>query len=413
MKPSILELMQPSTDQVRDNLLFVSFAWFLFLIFCNIYGYIYVKLTGSLEYIFHGFYLPDGFLAEISLVLVLIFYFIVALLFYFGSKAWLPVRLNLSRFSSKRKFFDFFMIFLLALYIYQIILSGVGMAGGEQVASIGFFGYFFVLVRVDYLAIIYVFLFRLSRSSVLILALVLMSSFLRGWVGDILILMLAILGLSSFNFKVFFFSKYFFYTISIVFLAGVLLQLRLYYRLGGLESLLLNLDVVTLDYYLGLPHELMMRFQQIYSLIYILGNFNYFYELYSSGSVTPIYFEGAVPKTIFSVLVGAPGDGLGYLLADHNRDLVVGRKTAFTPGILAHIVLNPFSFVYLIIVPLISGLLVSFYGGNRGFLIIMYIYVMNLFSFGWASAYFSVLMAVLVLSIIILSSSGLVRSRMR
>ena len=376
--------------------------WILILFAANTYALILIVNSNSLDEVYKGSLRPDITALSINYILTLAFYLSIFTLFYIVSISNNKYKINIDDISrSSLNYFDYTLIILLLMYIYSILTTGIGSAGGGEIQNVGLFEYFFILIRIDYLSILYVFIVKPSPKRLSIITLVLISSLLRGWLGDILLIYLLTLGTKDTNLKNLFFSKYFIFFILTVLFYETLMNARNAYRLGGFDQLLNTNNLEEKSSIFDFLHQFLLRFQQIYSTQYLYENIEYFKSLYESGSITPLLFEGAVPEKIYNYFTQLNGDGLGYLLADHNIELIEGRKTAFSPGLISYTYLSPLSILYIIIHPLISGFIVSFYKERRMVRLTVFMHLSALFSFGWANAFFSFLSSLIILTLIL------------
>lgn len=381
---------------MRFNQLSISLVWFFFVVICNVYSYFYILITGNLFEIYHGEYLDSGLRLSLVLVLILFFYFSIYVIFNFFSNIKFAFEANSSVKLNRRRNIFILVFILLVIYIFLTLYFGLGKAGGVELKVESKFLSFFSLFRVDYFALFFVAFFGLNGKTKLLLALFIISSFSRGWAGDIITLFILIFALGGRKFYHLFNGKYLFFVFVIIIFFPFIMKARSYYRLDGFEAVV-NGDYSDIRFSMfHVFHEILIRFQQIYSIEYFFKRFDFFYKLYSDGYITPIYFEGLVQKYIYSLFVGYPGESLGYVFADTNRVLIEGRKTAFTPGVIPYFVFSPFSMLYCFFVVAVTGFLSSFFKYVNAMKELVFYFLITLFSFGWLNAYISFLFTFLL-----------------
>lgn len=381
----------------------IAQIWISILIISNIYGLLIITGSDNLNEIYHGHIRPEKISLFINAAFIFVFYAATCALFCTLSRPSNKEVIDPYRIpENSRKNIEHLLMAALSVYIYSISSSGIGAAGGVEIqGGLSPAQYFFILFRVDYFAIIYSFLFKINRRTTIILVLVLISSLMRGWLGDVLLIFLLAVASSRVNIKDIVFSRYSLMIIAVLLIYDPLMQARMAYRIGGLE-LALNQDYSTSSTALvNSVHGFLIRFQQIYSLQYFYENIEFFSSAYQNNQITPIYFEGAVPKKIYDTLTGYSGESIGYMLADHNRVLIEGRKTAFSSGVIPYAYLDPVSFIYILLCPAACGLLVSRFPPSNLIRLVVFMYLINLFSFGWGNAFFSFLTTLVILVFVV------------
>ncbi len=376
----------------------------LFFWFSNLYATIFLISSGSLDSIYHNTKAPEIFVVVASFLLVS---FLYAVLFLFLNCLFLDktARLDFKGTGVKSAFISCFLIFILFVYIYQILAFGLGRAGGEVIDVPSPWSYLFVVIGVDYFSIMYVALIGLNRYTRLILLLVIISSLARGWLGDIITIFILLLALlcDGKKIKSLIFSRYFIFFVIVVVFYDVIIQLRANYRLGGLDLLLSSSYVFEFGFsnFLEHAHEFLMRFQQVYSVCYYFVHSDYFNSIYAAGEVRPLMFEGVI-NNYFYRFSGGFGEALGYIFADHNRVLVEGRRTAFTPSLIPYFLMSIFSVLYSLLLLVLFFLISYVFRRKHVLLMVAAYYFLILFSFGWIGAFMSFLMAYFLFMIVYL-----------
>lgn len=369
-------------------LLAVLFFWF-----ANLYAAINIIISGSLDEIYHDTSLSSYSILVLAFGLVTGFYVFI----YFFIASIFSLQINPSDFngisSRKSNFISFVLVLLLVLYFYKIVSVGLGKAGGEEVEVKDLWSYIFVVFRVDYFSILFVALVGLNRFTKLILLLVFVSSLARGWLGDIVTLFILLVALlySGSRPGNLIFSRFSLLMIMLVFSYGILMQFRENYRLGGLTQLLSSTYKVELWYVFDYVHKLLMRFQQVYSVTYYFTHYDYFEILYRNGGIRPLQYEGVINNYLYKMSGGA-GEGLGYVFADHNRILIEGRKTAFTPSLIPYFYLSGGAILYSLFVMSVFYSISILLRRRHVLLLMSSYYFLVLFSFGWMGAFISFLL---------------------
>lgn len=382
-------------------------VWILIIIISNIYAYFYILHEDSLNELYHYTNAPNSSDLSLYLFFILLFYFTLYFSFsrFPGWKNGPVLRLESIPIKNKSLLSNFLILVLIA-YIFAILYSGIGMAGGEELNNINPLLYVFVLFRIDYAAVIYVFFIGLNKKTKTIIALILISSLARGWLGDVLFLTLVLLAYKGFTLRQILFSAYGVIILSIILSFDLLMQLRFNYRIYGIQGVIEGSYSFQFAVLTEFIHDFLMRFQQIYSVAYFFENINYFRELYDSGMIKPLYADGVIPNKIHSYFSNNTGESLGFLLADHNRDLIYGRKTAFTSGLLPYFYLSPFSIIVVVIYFSICVSIATFFKKYPVVKFIIFIYIINLLSFGWMSAFSSFTVTLVITFIMIVGMNG-------
>ncbi len=371
---------------------------FIFFVFCNIFAAISIYKSGELESSYPGYNVKDIDNILYSLCLVLFFYLITFSIFHFFSKVKNSITIEPECISNSSSKNAALIVFILQLcYVYAIVFEGAGVAGGVENNNQTLLSSFFAIFRVDDFVFMY---FSVFHSFLLINFIVFFVSFiLRGWLSVFIsgfIIVLIRFGERLSKFKILFI---FIFALLAIAAMPFMLEVRNFYRITGefdfvrAMVLLDKFDLNLFDILIKGFESILMRFQQVESLIYLIENFEKFSRLYDKGYITPIYFDGPLISYLFNLFNDSKSAPLGFHLADQSRTLIEGRKTAMSPGIISYCLLDYFSFLYAFIVPALLGYVTTFIR-SYGFKIAISYFFFIYFSFGWSNAIIGVFFTV-------------------
>lgn len=360
------------------------------MIFCNLYAFFVILSTEHLDASYPGHYLQDPVFAVVSLLSIVFFYLISYQMFKIGTRLKSFSRVgceNLSEFSLKR--FSIVVVAFQLIYLYAIVTEGAGSAGGVVSDSQTILSSVLTVFRVDDFALLFMLTFSGALYFRTNLFLYFVSFVLRGWLGVFIsgiIVAIYKYKIKLKSFKVFFVAVFAAFVLSLFpFLMSIRSEMRLsddallaFYLIDFSE----HWDV---DLLAGL-HGVLMRFQQIESLIYFLQNLQTFQGLYDRHLITPVFFDGPLLSGLFKQFYHVQSEPLGLILADNSRELVYGRKTAVSPGLITYFLLDFVSVIYILFVPLLYGYATTFFSRSSAVTVGCFYFLIFYFSFGWSNA---------------------------
>lgn len=371
-----------------------------FFLISNVYAYIYIINTPVLNGGFQGYQVSNFDNIHISFFLVMFFYFIIFMFLYLLQH--MKSNSELETLSNNQQNILSKIIFvLLLLLLYAVISEGAGTAGGEELGGQTLLSTALSLFRIDLLAIIFLMTFPQVKLFYHNLLLFMVITVLQGWLGGGVVALVMYLLKTRPRVKDIIFSKAFIFSLIIMFILPWLMEARNIYRVTDELSFDFNTGIGFLAFFDSI-HILFFRFQQLETIIYFLDNYDYFFSIYSA-EVTPVYFQGIIPNKIYDVFFGTNTQSLGYILFSHSHDVLYGRKSALTSGMLTHILLDIYVPVYILIIFALNIFIASKFKVGSGARFCLTYYMMMLFAFGWINAYFSFLMMLIfyLLSLII------------
>lgn len=373
---------------VNSNTLLKSLS--VSMIFCNIYAFIVLLSTGRLDTSYPGHYLHNPEVAVISILFIISFYFFIYFAFIFGTR--LPNRKKIKRVDGDKvglKKLSLIVVALQLIYIYAILIEGAGSAGGVVSESQTIVSSFLTLFRVDDFALLFMLCYANSPYFRLNFGLYFISFILRGWLSVLISGLIIIIVRRSKNIKPLKIVPILLFLLLMMVLFPFLMLIRNELRLSddylAAFGLINYSDFWIIDIFAGV-HGILMRFQQMESLVYFIQNLQIFQNLYDRNLITPVYFDGPFVSGLFKRFHGVSSEPLGLILADQSRDLVTGRKSAVSPGLITYLFLDFFSIFYIIIVPILYGYVTTFFARSSQFSIGCFYFLIFYFSFGWSNA---------------------------
>ena len=347
-------------------------------------------ITGRLDSNFPGYDLKGGFIAFISISLIVAFYLFLYLSFQFGTRIKNRAKIKIEIYNPLGlKKLTLIVISLQLIFIYAILVEGTGLAGGVVNNSQTIISSLLAIFRVDDFALLFMLCYTSSRYFGLNFGLYFISFILRGWLsvvisGFIIVLYkykIRIRSLKSLSIGV--------CALMILAFGPFLLLVRNDLRLSGdyfdaFKSINYS-EIWKVDLIAGI-NGILMRFQQLDSLIYLIQNLSIFQNLYDHNLITPVYFDGPILSTLFKQFNQAASEPLGLVLADQSRVLAVGRKSAVSPGLITYFLLDSLSALYIIIIPVIYGFATTFFPRSSRFSVGCFYFLIFYYSFGWSNA---------------------------
>lgn len=378
----------------------IIYSMFSFFVFCNVYAAIVISITGYLDASYPGYKVRSYRLIFESLTYIIVFYFYIFSLFALFSN--LKNKISIGSANISRKYvlnFSVFILFIQLLFLYAIIFEGAGVAGGVENPNRTIISSIFAIFRVDDFVFMYLIAFGALFRANFILFFV--NFILRGWLSVFICIIL--IAIARFNIKLKGLKFYLLLAFILILLSfmGVMLEVRNIYRLNSsldLDSVfnvLSNIEFNITKVVLFSIHNILMRFQQVESLVYFMENKAVFELLYNKHLIPPVYFDGPVVSSLYSILFDVKPAPLGFHLADQSRELIVGRKTAMSPGLITYILLDYLTLLYVTFIPIFLGYISTFYK-DKNFSIVMAYFLFIYFSFGWSNAVFGIIITSIV-----------------
>jgi hypothetical protein len=383
---------------LRVSPLVIIRSLFALILISNIYAYFYAVSMGYLEADYNNYIIRD--LGNLHLSIAVVLVYLVIFYWVFSISTRLRVRKSkefIGYTRSSELFFGFgVLIYQLSFLIFNIV-EGVNYAGQSGSTTSNPINYLFLLLRPDYIAVVYLACFGNGFVYKTNLVVYIFSMLSRGWLGFVFLLFLIAILRKNFTLKRLFISKYFLVGCFVLTFLGVILSVRNQYRVGGVGAISMDQVGFGVEYLKFGFHALMMRFQQVYTLVYFFENQEYFRNLVELNKILPVFAEGAGPKFIFDVITNDDAKTMGRWLALHSRDLGSDRSTAFTPGLITHLLSTTSlvaTLIYIILIPIISGTLVGVVGRNTAFHFVAFYFLLFLYTTGWANAFFNAFLVI-------------------
>jgi len=248
---------------------------------------------------------------------------------------------------------------------------------------------FLAIFRVDDFALLFMLCYTSSRYFGLNLGLYFISFILRGWLSIVISIFIVVLYKYKIKIKSLKAVSIVVAALVIMAFGPFLLLIRNDFRLYGdyLEAFqYINYsDIWKVDLMAGID-GMLMRFQQLDSLIYLIQNLSVFQNLYDRHLITPVYFDGPILSSLFKQVHQTASEPLGLVLADQSRVLAIGRKSAVSPGLITYFFLDFLSALYIIFIPIIYGFATTFFPRSSRFNIGCFYFLIFYYSFGWSNA---------------------------
>ena len=368
--------------------------YFTLLLSSNLYAFLVYLNRKSLDYDYDGYVMQNESISFYALFCVLAVLFFVRKIYDFG----VSIGESSTRLSKKcylKKNMSVFVLVYQIAYIAFNFIEGVNFAGLGEEGSDSPLNYVFLLIRPDFIFILYYLVYEDSRLQKINVIVYLFSMISRGWLGGVADIIIIAIAKKNITLRNALESKWIYIALLVVLVLPVIMQIRNQYRLGGIDSVSIDNTVFGLEMLFSSFDILLLRFQQLYSLMYFFDNVDFFSSLSESGKILPLYAQGSIPSTLYKMFVSPSAEPLGLLLASSSRIIAEGRTTAFTTGLIPYFTLgsNPINLIafcfYFIFVPLFLGLCTATFDKWKSLYFILFFYMMKYFFAAWGSALFA------------------------
>lgn len=383
----------------QDNQWYYILTFLFFILFCNSYTLLRFYYEGNLYADFNG-YVPINDNNVILLYLSIVILYIAFVLIY---KLSTKIGTNYKAIPlDSTNIGTFILLYQITFFVFNLV-EGVNQAGvrGESSNPIS---YIFILLRPDILFLLYFSSYSKSKLLYINVIFYLISMLSRGWLGVISDIIIIAIIRRDFPIRKIILSKWVLLCIFMIFLLPILVQIRSIYRLEGLagfDSHSISFQDLNILYGFDI---LFSRYQQLFSLIYFSDNLKSFQDLYEMGRVQPLYTQGLIPNYIYQNFFNSGNfDSLGFLLADTSRNLVYGRITAFTTGLLPYFMISidwPISLFYIVFCIVLCGFFTRLLGSRSPLLFVTFFYLSKYLMAGWFNILFSFLITLVFFTLI-------------
>lgn len=280
------------------------------------------------------------------------------------------------------------------LFIYQLfytllaIFFGVGVVGREDVGISGLVLSLVSFFSADTIFFIIGSQLKSNKLFKINLAVYLLSSIIRGWLGGFLIALFIYLCREKYliiSIKSFFI--YIFGIISIFLLLPILIDLKFAIR----NEVTLELDFKNYSENLEFAtNYLLSRFQHVGHIYIILGKEDYYYQAYQNLQIRPYFLEGNIQYSLYNKLVGLRDISFSEFVV--NREFGASWNT--NTGLVGWFILLKESILFFLIYWLflisVTYKLIYKYATKQLFLVISLFMVTYLYH-GWLSAFFNLI----------------------
>lgn len=374
--------MNQQIKKIIVVIIFVQFipSLFAFFLFFNDGSYVVERLHYNLDF-------QSLIYATVLFIFSMFFMFFS---FFISRRSIKPINIKETRYS----------LFILVLQILFFIANfhyGTNVAGVSDKKMPGFISYFFILFNPDMLFVIYLFLTEKSKLKYTNIFIYLISMITRGWMGGFLYIIIYLLLTAKITRK----NIFNLFVLFLFFLAILPFIINAKWAFRSLEpSVVLSAIFHVENYFSQLLDALsyvVLRLQSLSSLIFIIDNQN----IINGDVIKPYWLEGNFQLIILKLLsIDLPS--LNNYLVTH----VMGYKNALwniQTGCFSWVIISPFDlFIYFYVFFIIfignamrvirhSYLMQSFF---------LYVIFSRLFV-GWFSAYWDVMISLIVTSLLL------------